>query len=785
MTIEVGHATRVVYLLQASSGVERRLLRHWIQRSHPASSGPPEIVELGGGDSTKAAQAALVPIVGEIGDHVLLQPMSVAWTPRLRGERRDAKLRDVLLEGDPRRPRRFQHALLLRADPNRAQVVVAEPATTAHLADRYAERGGTGDDSSGFAAFVARRATLALDREETRLHGPQYKIPRLVRDEVWNQQRFQAGLRALADELGRPPAAVERDAAACLDEMVAGYGRSRLDISMALGRSIRRQGYDPDLDIDETQAQAMAARVRGTSAVVLPTHRSNFDASVMPTAWHHVGLPPTHTIAGINMAFWPMGPIMRHAGAIFIRRDTKGDSVYRFVLREYIGYLTEKRFPLEWYIEGGRSRTGKLLPPKMGLLKYVVDAYREGRTTDVMLVPASMTYDQLREIADYASEARGQVKKKEGMGWALGYLRTQHRSYGKIYVRFGEPVSLRETIGPPGGEEHEDNSIVLQKLGFEVATRINQVTPISASALVTLALLGGLGRALTFDQVVAVVRTHLADATRRALPMTTSATALQHDDGIRAALQSLVDNGVVVRWDRGVEPIFAVDPDQHLAASFYRNSIIHHFLDESICQVAVAAAGRAGGSPTEVFWSTALRLRDLLKFDFFFRDKQAFRAGITAELARQDAGWETVLATGSPVDLLARMHPLTAHLTLRTFVEAYTVVAAELRHLDDEPVTDRAATLRRCVGLGRQLLLQQRLRSPESVSKPLFETGLQLADNAGLLIAGSELARRRAEFEAELRTVLSYLDDVQAVAAISVADLLKTDLTSTSTAGEP
>ena len=126
MTIEVGHATRVVYLLQASSGVERRLLRHWIQRSHPASSGPPEIVELGGGDSTKAAQAALAPIVGEIGDHVLLQPMSVAWTPRLRGERRDAKLRDVLLEGDPRRPRRFwgltvgegggQYALVLRLE---------------------------------------------------------------------------------------------------------------------------------------------------------------------------------------------------------------------------------------------------------------------------------------------------------------------------------------------------------------------------------------------------------------------------------------------------------------------------------------------------------------------------------------------------------------------------------------------------------------------------------------------------------------------------------------------
>ena len=95
------------------------------------------------------------------------------------------------------------------------------------------------------------------------------------------------------------------------------------------------------------------------------------------------------------MAFWPYGTIFRRAGRIFIRRDIKNDPVYRWVLREYLGYLVEKRFTLEWYIEGTRSRTGKLAPPKLGLLRYIADACREGRTDDVAMVPVSIVYDQL------------------------------------------------------------------------------------------------------------------------------------------------------------------------------------------------------------------------------------------------------------------------------------------------------------------------------------------------------------------------------------------------------
>ena len=121
------------------------------------------------------------------------------------------------------------------------------------------------------------------------------------------------------------------------------------------------------------------------------------------------------------------------------------------MLREYVGYVLEKRFNLSWSIEGTRSRTGKMLPPRLGLLSYAADAYLQGRVDDIMLLPVSITFDQLHEIAEYADYARGGQKKPEGFGWLYGFIKAQGaRHYGKIYVRFGEPVSLSAFLGPPG-----------------------------------------------------------------------------------------------------------------------------------------------------------------------------------------------------------------------------------------------------------------------------------------------------------------------------------------------
>jgi glycerol-3-phosphate O-acyltransferase len=280
---------------------------------------------------------------------------------------------------------------------------------------------------------------------------------------------------------------------------------------------------------------------------------------------------------------------------------------------------------------------------------------------------------------------------------------------------------------------------------------------------------------MTFDQVRTAVRWQLGDAARRGLPLTSSARALETDGGLEAALDALVDNEVVVRFDGGPDTVYLLGPDQHLAAAFYRNSIIHHFLESAIAQLALVSAAEPGvEDPMEAFWAATLRLRDLLKFEFFFRDRDAFRAAVQAELDRARPGWEEAVAQGP--EGIAGLHPdipLTAHLMLRSFLEAYSVVALALQQRGSAPVTDTDDFLTACAGLGRQRLLQQRIRSPESVSKPLFANGLKLAENLGLTEA-DDLAERRTAFARELRHLLQQLDGIEALALDGLRDALVT-----------
>ena len=128
---------------------------------------------------------------------------------------------------------------------------------------------------ASFIRFVARRATLALEREKSHLLGPQYKVPSLVREEIWSSARLKSGLARLARELGRPEGAVTDEAAHCLDEMVAGYGRSQFDVARRLGRFMYRQAYDDELDFDRDEADRVVAEARHNAAVLHRGRSSN------------------------------------------------------------------------------------------------------------------------------------------------------------------------------------------------------------------------------------------------------------------------------------------------------------------------------------------------------------------------------------------------------------------------------------------------------------------------------------------------------------------------------
>ena len=769
---EVAGQPGTVVLTQASTPTEARLIRERIAAAG-GSSVPP--VSLG------PAGEGLPRSLLDGDEDVRLVPVRVAWLPEEHAGRRVARVADLRPGHDPYHPSERQQQRILARQPGRAVVLAGEPATLGSLRQRWAE---TTDDDD-FAAYVARRATLALDRAEYRLRGPRYKTPSLVKDEILSSRRFRNGLRAVRRGPDGSPASLE-EAGEILDELAAGWSRRLIDVMPTVGRLIFQRGFDPQIDYDESQVERVRAAMERHPGIFLWSHRSNLDTLVLAAAMQELGLPPAHLFAGINMAFGPMGALMRRAGVIFIRRSTSDDPLYKYVLREYVGYVLEKRFNLSWSIEGTRSRTGKALPPRLGLLSYAADVYLSGRVDDIVLLPVSITFDQLHEISEYADYAKGGTKKPEGFGWLYGFIKAQGaRHYGKVYVRFDEPVLLSSFLGPVGGVVARDPAarrLALQKTAFEVAWRINQGMPVTATALVTTVLLAMQGAGLTFGQI----RLGLADGMdyleSRSVPRTASARALTGASGraVRATLDALVAGGVVSYVGEGRDPVWLIGPEHQLAATFYRNSLIHFLLDTALCELAVLRAGESAfdpvsvsvsvpdeGSapdPVEAFWDEIARLRDLLKFEFYFKERDEHRRQVAAEMARHDPSWEARLRSGPAAadELLAGMRPLVSHVVVRPFVEAYRLVADVLVH-DSRPVTADSDVVREALGLGRQYVAQRRLRSSESVSALLFQTALQLARNRGLL-EGDDLAARRAAFLAELRDLVRRLDRIEDLA---------------------
>ncbi|OBI46352.1 glycerol-3-phosphate 1-O-acyltransferase [Mycobacterium sp. E796] len=739
-------------LASMASPVERELVMAWVDQERAGN--PDATFEVLALPEENAPPTALLELVerleSESNDDRSVVPVRVFWLPAAnRG--RVAKLAGLLPGQDPYHPNPRQQRHIIRNDPLRARVVAGEPAKVSELRQQWRDT-TVGDDGHDFAHFVTRRAILALERAEYRILGPQYKSPRLVKPEILASTRFRAGLKKI-------PGATVEEAGKMLDELSTGWSRVSVDLVGVLGRALSR-GFDPQIDYDEYQVAAMRTALETHPAVLLFSHRSYIDGAVVPVAMQENRLPPVHVFAGINLSFGVMGPLLRRAGTIFIRRNIGDDPLYKYVLREYVGYIVEKRFNLSWSIEGTRSRTGKMLPPKLGLLSYVADAYLDGRSEDILLQPVSIGFDQLHETAEYAAYARGGEKTPEGVVWLYNFIKAQgERNYGKIYVRFPEAVSMRQYLGPPHGARALDKDakrLALQKMSFEVAWRILQATPVTATGLVCALLLTTRGAALTLGQLHHTLQDSLDYLERKQTPMSTSALRLRRRDGVLAAVDTLSNGHPITRVDGGREPVWRIAPEQQHAAAFYRNSLIHAFLETSIVELALAHARRITdpqGDRIAAFWAQAMRLRDLLKFDFYFADSAAFRDHIAEEMAWND-DWEAhVTAGGEEIHaMLFAKRPLMAEAMLRVFFEAYAIVADVLR---DAPADVGPKELTEsALGVGRQYVAQTRVRSSESVSTLLFATAYQVVVDQDLIAPAPDLAERRTAFRQELRDIL-------------------------------
>ena len=561
-----------------------------------------------------------------------------------------------------------------------------------------------------------------------------------------NSDGFLKATAQLASQLDRGVDDVRAEAAAYVREMAATHVPSVVRAWHALSAWMVR-GFQ--VVIDDDDLAKLRALDRDHALIFLISHRSYLDQFSFPPRLTRGGISPTFGLAGANLNFFPLGTLARRNGFIPVRRATGDIPVYRLALRALVGQMVATGRNLVWSIEGGRTRTGKLRPPRYGLLRYVTDAVDSVQSERTLAVPVSILFDQLplHEVKLMTEESRGLPKKPENARWLLSYARGLRHRLGRIYINFGSTVPLYERMGELRAEGLSDRQVV-ERIALEICHRLNQATPVTATAAVCVAMLGE-DRALTLDEVCATVAPLAHYLSARGWPVAGGAD-LTDRATVSQTLHDLVGSGVLTCYAEGPTTVWGIGDDQHLIVAVYRNSAIHVLVMRAIAELTLLAIVRTPGATKRTGWEKALAVRELLKFDFFFAGRAEFADELWNEFEIMTGRSHDRDAPVDAAEAARSLHEsdlLVAHLVLRPFIDAYRVVAEELLNLGAASDVDEQTLLERSLRLGRQWSLQHRI-TEESVSGDMFATALKMARHRGLL--DSEAAEGRAALVAEL-----------------------------------
>ncbi|EKO3558528.1 glycerol-3-phosphate 1-O-acyltransferase PlsB [Vibrio metschnikovii] len=435
-----------------------------------------------------------------------------------------------------------------------------------------------GTDSS-IAHKLARVARIHFSRQKLAASGP--NLPQ--RHQLFSRLMTSPAIeKAIADEANRKNISLEKarkEAHNILDEIAADFSYSLIKKGDHVLGWLWNRIYQ-GLNINNAATVRRLAQ-DGHEIVYVPCHRSHMDYLLLSYVLYHEGLVPPHIAAGINLNFFPAGQIFRRGGAFFIRRSFKGDPLYSTIFREYLAELFAKGYSVEYFSEGGRSRTGRLLQAKTGMLAMTIQAMLRGLNRPVTLVPVYIGYEHVMEVGTYAKELRGKRKEKENAGLVFRTLR-KLRNFGQGYVNFGEPIPLNhylnehapewtQDIDAMGGSKPQWMMPIVNQLATKMMTHINDAAAANAMTLCATALLASRQRALARDNLVKQIDCYLA--LLRNVPYSTTFT-VPSDSAEQLVTHAESLDKFLVETD-SIGDIISLDRNQSILMTYYRNNIIH------------------------------------------------------------------------------------------------------------------------------------------------------------------------------------------------------------------
>jgi glycerol-3-phosphate O-acyltransferase len=665
------------------------------------------------------------------------------------------------LFGNSHRPGMLRKIVTLVRYPGRIFVELSQPLNLRQWISQSAPTEKNIDDQT---LHLRRRLLLQHNRHHQSITGPVLKSNEELKESILTSDRIQAFIKKHADSRQEPIYKIRKNADEYLDEIAAHYSPSMIRIMSSVVGWIINSMFDGAVIDKAGLARVKAMSMKGP-LILIPCHKSHIDYLILSYVLYHNNMPCPHIAAGKNLSFWPIGPIFRSGGAFFLRRTFRGAVLYSRVFSAYIHKLLEEGFNIELFIEGGRSRTGKLLMPKLGMISILLDAFRHGACEDMIFVPVYIGYDRIIEEHAYVHEVEGGKKEEETLSQVIRARRFLKKRYGKIYINFHDPISTRDLLVdypvPLDRMPQKEVNALCRNLGWRIINAIDKQTVVTPHGLVAAAILNISRPRFTQEELMEAVNAYLTFATSQNAKLADT-IIINPDGAMEYAIERYLSRKLleIAPGDKELpesQADFMVNTARRSLLEFYKNNCISYFVPAAFTALAILQR--------DAFQFNAADLtneynffQDFFKYEFAFDlDRSAthyMRKTIksfidTAMLMPHKNIPDSYQITSSGYRKLKLFAAF-----LKPYFESYRVVLHFLRTNRKEKM-DTKDKLKKIQNMGFQMVKNKEIDLIESVSKINYANGLTYFSTNG--IKNHEAETRITHYETRIQTYLTLL----------------------------
>ena len=700
----------------------------------------------------------LIDMQKSIDRPIYLIPQLMFFSKTARRE--NPTLIDILF-GPEDKPGKIRRLYRLSRNPGKVFVESSEPL---NLKD-YLQSAQIRHQSTQYQSLVLRRdLVLRLNRHRQSITGPVRKSREELKESILTAERFQRFMETYAQNRKIPIQEVHRKADALIKEIAANYKPAFIKIAAAIVAWITRTMFDGFTTNHEILNTVKNISHRGP-LVLIPCHKSHIDYLILDYVLYHNNMQVPHIAAGKNLSFWPMGPLFRSGGAFFLRRSFAGAVLYARVFAEYVQKLLEEGYHIEQFIEGGRSRTGKLLMPKLGLLSILISACKNGACEDMIIVPIYIGYDRIIEEKSYLHELGGGQKEAENFFQVIRARKFLKKRYGKIYIQFHEPISLNQLLSrykqPLGQMTAKEKNALIRNLGFRVLNAINRVTVVTPHAVVAGAILNFTKETFSFSELIDVNAVYLKYLAVQNAKLADTLVS----DRLRAfkqVIDSYSQRKFIERIDKDkkekdAEEHFLINEDRRPYLEYYKNNCIAFFIPAAYTALAILQKDTFRFSAPELhdgyaFWQSFFKY----EFAYDVDSSPGFNVRKTIKAFIDDAivvPHQTLPDTYDVTPTGFRKLKLFAFF-LKTFLESYWIVLNYFMR-NPQKSTKSIDHLKKITNRGDRMYKRKEVERKEALSKVSYQNAVELFTSKG--IKGSKDTEKIKIYASAIQNALKHL----------------------------